>query len=114
MTADVTEGIGNNVGGCVNNTYEVTTSKSVVDWDDRYRVGSASVEGTSVGAILEKTPERTLTLSHEGNDVTFSAGALTSDKLRGEKISGTWTLRLSSCAAPPPALIVKVEADCTQ
>jgi len=112
VATEVTERIGNNVTGCVNDAYEVTNHRPTIDWDDRYHIGIVSVEGSSVGAFLEKTPGRTMTLLHNGKEVTFSAGTLTSDRLRGTSVSGDWTLRLSSCASPPPALIVKVQADC--
>jgi hypothetical protein len=114
IASDVTERIGNNVTGCVNDAYEVTNIRPTLDWDDRYQIGIVSVEGSSIEAILEKTPGRTLTLLHDGKDVAFSAGSLTSDRLRGTRISGTWTLRLSGCSSPPPALIVKVQASCSK
>ena len=110
VATKVTEAIGNKVGECVNGGYEVTNNKASFEWDDHYRVGSVFV--TSLKPVLEQIPDRTLILSHNNKQASFNASTLTSDAFRGEKISGAWVLRLSNCASPPPALIVRVEAEC--
>ena len=114
MASDLSEGIGNRTDSCTNGVYEVTNTKPTINWDDRYRVTSVTVEGTGVATVLEKSPGRNLVVLHDGQQAIFTAGDLASDSFRGSKISGTWLLRLSGCASPPPALIAKAQLNCNK
>ncbi|MBV9339423.1 MAG: hypothetical protein JO159_00870 [Acidobacteria bacterium] len=112
MASDLTEEIGNRIGSCAKDAYEVTVTKPATNWDDGYQVGTISVEGTSVGDVLKKNSGRNLFILHDGKQATFTGATLTSDAFTGSLVSGTWTLRLSGCGSPPSALIIKAHADC--
>ena len=114
VASDLSEAIGNRIRSCTNDVYEVTNAKTAMNWDERYQVTNVSVEGTSMATVLEKSPGRNLVLLHDGKQATFTAGEQTSESFRGSKISGTWTLRLSGCASPPPALTVKAQVECNK
>lgn len=106
--------IGNNLADCRNEACEVANTKAAIDWDDRYRVGTVSLVGLPVAATLHQILGCTLTVGHEGREATFDANVLTSDVFRGQRIAGTWNLRLSMCASPPPALVIRAQVDCAR
>ena len=106
------ESIGGRVDECRNEALEVVNTKAVTDWDDHYAVGMVSVSESLVRVL--NTPGRTLTVSHDGKQGTFNSDVVTSDVFRGEKITGTWNLRLSGCASIPPALVINAEVECTK
>lgn len=104
--------LGGKPEACAGTAFEVTTLRPAIDWDDHVRIGAVSVTGSTKQALTNST--RMLTVSHEGKTASFSAGALTSHAFRGEKMSGTWTLRLSTCDSPPAVLAVVAETKCSQ
>jgi hypothetical protein len=110
--------IGGRVGDCPNGACEVANTRPDIDWDNRFLVSRVSLAGSSVVPVFQQTPGRTLTVSHGAKVAKFSADTLTSDVFKGEKVSGTWILRLSGCASgcapPPPALVIMAHAECSK
>jgi hypothetical protein len=96
----------------------VTNTRPGADWDNRFRVDTVSVVGLPIVPVLQQTLGRTLAVLHDGKTATFSAETLTSDTFKGEKLAGTWVLRLSACvsgcAPPPAALDANVRAECSK
>jgi hypothetical protein len=104
--------LGGKPADCGNDGFEVTNFRPAVDWDDHVRIGTISVSGPTKQALSGST--RTLTVTHEGATAAFSSQVLASDAFRGQKMSGAWTLRLSSCDPPPAVLTVTTETACSQ
>jgi hypothetical protein len=103
--------IGGKPASCPGNALEVNALMPVVDWDDHVRIGTISVTGSTKQALSDSA--RTLTVSHDGKRASFF-GSFTSDAFRGEKMSGTWILRLSGCDSPPAVLAIVAETSCSQ
>jgi hypothetical protein len=104
--------LGGKPSDCGNDGFEVTNVRPSVDWDDHVRIGTISVSGPTKQALANST--RTLTVTHEDVTAVFSSQVLTSEAFRTRKMSGVWTLRLSSCDPPPAVLAVTAQTACSQ
>ncbi len=99
---------------CAGDAFTVLSSIASTNWDNVYRVQSVTAEGSAESAALAATPGRTLTVTHDGKQAVFQAGSLSSDAFRGSRITGDWSLKLSGCASPPPALTITIKVSCGQ
>ena len=106
--------VGNRTGDCAGGSYEVGDHIPSTNWDNGFEVNAVTLEGSPVANALRASPGRTLTVIHDGKQAVFQTPSGPSDVFRGTKITGDWTLRLSGCAAPPPALTITVKVSCTK
>ncbi len=106
--------VGNRTGDCASGSYEVGDHIPSTNWDNSYEVNAVTLEGSPVANALKVSPGRTFTVIHDGRQAVFQTTSGSSDVFRGAKITGDWTLRLSGCEAPPPALTITVKVSCTK
>jgi hypothetical protein len=114
MRSSISVPTGNRSGDCANDAYVVQDIIPPTNWDTKYEVDTVTLEGSPVEPALKSFPGRTLIVTHDGTRATFSSATDVSDAFRGKKVAGDWTLRLTGCANPPPALIITVNASCSK
>lgn len=106
--------VGNRTGDCTNGAYDVTDHISSTNWDNGFEVNAVTLEGSPVVNALKASPGRTFTVIHDSKQAIFDMTSGSSDVFRSSKITGDWTLRLSGCAAAPPALTITAKVSCAK